>query len=30
MSYAPTLVDAFLPNVEKIAKEVKDVMYVNA
>jgi pyruvate dehydrogenase E1 component beta subunit len=28
MSYAPTLVDAFLPNVEKIAKEVKDVMYI--
>jgi len=27
MVYAPTLVDLFLPNVEKIVKGVKEVMY---
>ncbi len=30
MSYAPTLVDAYLPNPEKVVKVVKDVMYVEA
>ena len=30
MSYAPTMVEAFLPNVDKIAKEVKEVMYIKA
>ena len=30
MSYAPTLVEAFLPNPGKIVKEVKEVMYLNA
>ena len=30
MSYAPTLVDAFLPNPEKVIKRVKDLMYIKA
>lgn len=30
LPYAPTLVDAYLPNKEKIAKAVKDVMYINS
>ena len=29
LPYAPTLVDAYLPNAEKIIKAVKDVMYIN-
>lgn len=28
LSYAPTFVEAFLPNAEKVVKAVKDVMYV--
>ncbi len=29
LGYAPTFVEAFLPSVEKVVKEVKSVMYVN-
>ncbi len=29
MPYAPTLVEAYLPNAEKIIKAVKEVMYIN-
>ena len=29
ISYAPTLVNAFMPNAEKVIKAVKDVMYVS-
>ena len=30
LPYAPTLVEAYMPNAAKIIKAVKDVMYVNA
>jgi len=30
LPYAPTLVDAYLPNPTKIIKAVKEVMYQNA
>lgn len=30
LPYAPTLVDAFLPNAEKVVKAVKEVMYIKA
>lgn len=30
LPYAPTLVDAWLPNAEKIIKAVKEVMYINS
>lgn len=30
LPYAPTLVEAYLPNAEKVIKAVKDVMYMNA
>ena len=30
MAYAPTLVDAYLPNASKIIKAVKEVMYMKA
>lgn len=30
LPYAPTLVDAYMPNADKIVKAAKDVLYVNA
>jgi pyruvate dehydrogenase E1 component beta subunit len=30
LPYAPTLVDEYLPNAQKIVKAVKDVMYINS
>lgn len=30
LPYAPTLVDAYMPNVSKVVKAVKEVMYINA
>jgi len=30
LPYAPTLVEAYMPNAAKIIKAVKSVMYVNA
>lgn len=30
LPYAPTLVDAYMPNAEKIVKAAKDVLYINA
>jgi len=29
LGYAPTFVEAFLPSVEKVAKAIKEVMYIN-
>jgi pyruvate dehydrogenase E1 component beta subunit len=29
LGYAPTLVDAYMPNAEKVIKAVKEVMYIN-
>jgi pyruvate dehydrogenase E1 component beta subunit len=29
LPYAPTLIEAYLPNVERVVKEVKDIMYIN-
>jgi len=29
MAYAPTLVDAFLPNAEKVVKIIREVMYIS-
>lgn len=30
LAYAPTLVEAFLPNADKVTKAIKEVMYLNA